>query len=120
MIVLKAELTTISTLSDGTIKITLGTQEISPKIAGELFGLRKRLLTVGLAENELKQHEITLLQEAKLSIEDVPNGKSQSQRLRGALYVYWEQHDTGYDDFTAFYNNYTNQIINNITSKLEQ
>lgn len=119
MILLKAELTSLSTLADGTIKLVIGTQELNPKQAGELFGLRKRLLHIGLAENELKQHEIALLQQAKLSIDDVPKGKSKSQRLRGALHVYWEQHNTGFETSEAFYDDYMEKQINKVTSKLE-
>ena len=49
--------------------------------------------------------------------DDVP--KSNSQRLRGALFIYYEQNDTGFSDFKHFYDNYMNQIINNVKAKLK-
>ena len=119
MITIKAEIEKLETRADNTVKIIVGTQELGSKDVGILFGLRKKMVTLGIAENEISPDEIKLLQEAKLSIEDVPNGKSQSQRLRSVLYIYFEQNDTGFDTFDAFYNDYTNKIINNVKSKLE-
>lgn len=119
MILLKGQLTSISTLADGTIKLVIGTQEVSPEMAGELFGIRKRLIHVGIAENDLKQHEIELLQNAKLSVDDIPNSKTPSQRLRSTLFVYWKQHDTGFNDFDSFYKDYIEKRIETIKSKLD-
>jgi hypothetical protein len=49
----------------------------------------------------------------------VPNGKSLSQRLRGVLFVYWQQHETGFEEFNDFYSDYMEKRITNIKSKLE-
>lgn len=78
-----------------------------------------KLCSIGIAPNDLTPKEIETLQQAKLSIEDVPNGKSQAQRLRGALYVYFTQNETGFSEFNDFYNDYTEKIINNVKSKLQ-
>jgi hypothetical protein len=119
MIIIKAQADGIATRKDRTIKVTFSTQELKGKDAAKLLDLQNKLVTLGIAENEITPDEIQLLQDAKLSIEDVPNGKSQSQRLRSVLYIYFEQNDTGFDEFNAFYNDYTNKIINNVKSKLE-
>ena len=117
MITLKAIVEGIQSRKDNTLKLTFGTQEMAD--GGKLFSLQNKMVTLGIAENEISPNEIKLLQEAKLSIEDVPNGKSQSKRLRDVLFIYWEQHETKFKDFNNFYNDYTNQIIDNIKSKLD-
>ena len=118
MIIIKAQADGIATRKDRTIKVTFSTQELKGKDAAKLLDLQNKLVTLGIAPNEITPDEIQLLQEAKLSIEDVPNGKSQSQRLRSVLYIYFEQNDTEFDTFDSFYTDYTNKIINNVKSKL--
>ncbi len=118
MIELKAQVEGIQSRKDNTLKLTFGTQEL--KEGGKLFPLQNKLVTLGIAENELEPKDIEQLQEAKLSIEDVPNGKSKSQQYRSVLYIYWTQHDTGFDTFQSFYDNHYDKKINNVKSKLEQ
>ncbi len=119
MIELKGQIEGVSTRKDRTVKITFGTQELRGKDAAKLLDLQNELVTLGIAEKGLTDKEIQTLQEAKSGLDDVPNGKSSSQRLRGALYVYYTQNETPFDDFQLFYNNYIEKIINNVKSKLE-
>ena len=120
MIELKAQIEGIQTRKDNTIKLTIGTQELKPSDGGKLLALNNKLCSIGIAPNDLTPEEIKTLQESKLSIDDVPNGKSLSQQLRGVLYVYYTQHDTGFSEFNDFYADYMNKRITNIKSKLEQ
>lgn len=120
MIVLKSQVEAIASRKDNTLKITLGTQELNPSDCGQMFGLMNKLCTVGIAPNELEKEDIETLQNSKLNIEDVPNGKTPSQRLRSVLFVYWQQHNTGFEDFSAFYLDYIEKKITQIKSKLEQ
>jgi len=119
LITLKVEIEKLETRADNTVKIIVGTQELSSKDVGVLFGLRKKMVTLGIAENDITPEEIKLLQEAKLSIDDVPKGKSRSMRMRHALYRYWQQHDTGFENSEDHYNDYMDKRTNNIISKLE-
>jgi len=119
MILLKAQIEGIQTRKDNTLKVVLGTQELSPTECGKLFALMNRLCSIGIAPNDLTPKEIETLQQSKLSIDDVPNGKSLSQRLRGVLFVYWQQHETGFEEFNDFYTDYIKKRITNIKSKLE-
>jgi hypothetical protein len=119
MILLKAQIEAITTRKDGTLKVAVGTQELKPSDAGKLFGLNNKLCSIGIAPNDLTPKEIETLQDAKLSIDDVPNGKSLSQRLRGSLFVYWQQHDTGFEEFNDFYSDYMEKKINHVKSKLD-
>ena len=118
MITLKAQVESVATRKDRTIKIAFSTQELKGKDAAKLLDLQNDLVTLGIAEKGLTSKELETLQDAKSGLDDVPNGKSNSQRLRGALFVYWEQNETE-KDFNLFYNHYMNQIINNIKAKLE-
>lgn len=119
MIELKAQIEGIQSRKDNTIKVVLGTQELKPSDGGKLLALSNKLCSIGIAPNDLTPKEIKTLQESRLSIDDVPNGKSLSQRLRGVLFVYWQQHDTGFEEFNDFYADYMEKRITNIKSKLE-
>lgn len=118
MIVLKAQADGIATRKDRTIKITFSTQELKGKDAAKLLDLQNKMVTLGIAENEISPSEIKLLQEAKLSIDDVPNGKSRSQRMRNALFRYWQSHDTGFENPEDHYNDYMDKSTNSIISKI--
>lgn len=119
MILLKAQIEGIQSRKDNTIKVVLGTQELKPSDGGKLLALSNKLCSIGIAPNDLTPEEIKTLQESRLSIDDVPNGKSLSQRLRSVLFVYWQQHDTGFEEFNDFYADYMEKRITNIKSKLE-
>ena len=119
MITLKAQVESVATRKDRTIRLSFSTQKLKGKDAAKLLDLQNELVTLGIAEKGLTTKELETLQTAKSGLDDVPNGKSNSQRLRGALYVYYEQNDTGFSEFTLFYNNYIEQIINNVKAKLE-
>lgn len=119
LIILKAQIEGVQSRKDNTIKITIGTQELKPSDGGKLLALSNKLCSIGIAPNDLTPEEIKTLQESRLSIDDVPNGKSLSQRLRGALYVYFTQHDTGFSEFNDFYSDYMEKKITNVKSKLQ-
>ena len=63
------------------------------------------------------------IQDADIPDESVPvEGKTQSQRIRDVLYVYWnrlkDKGDTR-DDFNTFYMTKTEKIINHFKEKLD-
>jgi len=119
MILLNAQVESVATRKDRTIKLTLGTQELSPSDAGELFGLQNSLISVGIKDVSLTQSDIEILKESKIEIDDIPDGKSPSQRLRNVLYRNWEQSDGGYSDFNLYYLNRIERIIEHYKSKLD-
>lgn len=118
MIILNAQIEGIQSRKDNTLKITLGTQELTE--GGKLFPLQNRLCTVGISPNEaLTKEDIELLESSKLGIDDLPGTKSQSQRLRNVLFILWQQADGGYSDFNLFYQNRMDKLIDSIKLKLE-
>lgn len=118
LITFNVEVETIQSRKDNTLKIVLGTQELSE--GGKLFPLQNKLCTIGIVPNEaLSQEDIETLQAAKINLDDVPNGKSPSQRLRNVLFILWLQNNSGYDDFRLFYLNRMDKLIDQIKAKIE-
>ena len=118
LITFNVEVETIQSRKDNTLKIVLGTQELLE--GGKLFPLQNKLCTIGIVANEaLSQEDIEALQASKLGMDDIPNAKSPSQRLRNVLFIYWRQNDGGYSDFNLFYQNRIEKIIDTIKAKIE-
>jgi len=116
MLILNAQVEGLSTRADRTVKIVIGTQENVK--AADLFALQGQLVSIGISTNELKPEEIELLKDSKFEIDDIPDSKSPSQRLRNVLYRLWEQADGGYSDFNLYYLNKMETIRNHYKSKL--
>lgn len=105
----------ITSRKDKTVKLTLGTQEVSPEKAGELFSLMGKLAAMYIADKgNIDQSEIDKVD--KLDIEF--GGKSQSQRLRGVLFKLWEVKPEGFKDFNNYYHHKTEEIITHYKNKL--
>jgi hypothetical protein len=115
-IVLSSTIEKIATKVDGTITISISTQELDPTQAGQVFGLRGKFCKVLLSDSN-----ITNLEEELVDKEVIASGKknkTHSQRLRNTLFVYFEQ--KGFEmDFEQFYNNEMEKIISHYKSKLE-
>lgn len=104
----------ITTRKDKSVKITLGTQEISPGNAGELFRLMNTLAVCYFSPKAINQNEID--QVDKLDPEF--GGKSQSQRLRNVLYKLYEQDAEGFKDFNSYYFSKTEKFIEHLKAKI--
>ena len=114
-ILLASIIENISTRSDGTIKVVLGTQELSQGKAGELFALNRKLAAVYISpKTTIDQKELDQVDSVDV---DMP-GKSQSQRLRSVLFVLFEQDNEGHKDFKTFYHAKTEVIITHLKSKI--
>jgi hypothetical protein len=85
---LPAQLTNISSKADRTWKLQFATRELS---GSEAAHLTEMILNEGwllFAPNETDIAETDVPKEQADSMTD---GKTPSQRLRGVIYVYWEQ-----------------------------
>jgi D-serine deaminase-like pyridoxal phosphate-dependent protein len=85
----------ITTRKDNTVKLTLGTQELSPSKAGEAFNLLNKMATCYLSPKEI------------------------SQRIRNVLWLLHQQENEGFSQFDAYYKFKTEQIIDHYKSKLQ-
>ncbi len=116
-ILLPAIIESIATRADGSVKITIGTQELSQGRAGELFSLTRKLAVVYISpKDSVPQKELD--QVDKIDPE-FTNAKTKSQRLRAVLFKLWEQQPDGHKEFDAFYNSKMESIIEHFKGKLQ-
>lgn len=104
----------ISTRKDNSVKITLGTQELSPAKAGELFNLMNKLAMTYICPKDISQREIDQVE--KLDPEF--DGKTQSQRIRNVLYKLFEQDPEGYQHFDNYYKAKTEKYIEHLKARI--
>ena len=117
----------VSTLSDGSLRVYLGTPELSNETMVNLFSLIKKPGFVLISTNSINQDQIDAVEKATTNTEF--SEKTPSQRMRGVLYKLWEKTqpktmngDSGqmeYVDFDLFYKRQMNKIIDHFKTKLD-
>jgi len=117
----------VSTLADGSLRVHLGTPELSNETMVNLFGLIKKPGYILISANYINQDQIDAVEKATINTEF--SEKTPSQRMRGVLYKLWEKTqpktmngDTGemeYIDFDLFYKRQMNKIIDHFKTKLD-
>lgn len=115
-ILLPATIESITTRRDKTVKIVMGTQELSPGKAGELFTLLNSLAVVYISPKQIDQKEIDQCDKLDPEFE----GKTQSQRIRSVLFILFKQDAEGFKDFDSYYHYKTDIIINHFKSKIKE
>ena len=114
---LAAIMENVSTRRDGTIKLTLGSQEVSQGKAGELFTMQNKILAVYLSVKEtIPQSVLDHVDSVDI---DMP-GKTKSQRQRAVLYRIWELQKEGHKTFESYYAAKMEEHISNLKQVLEQ
>ena len=113
---LAAIMENVSTRRDGTIKLTLGSQEVSQGKAGELFTMQNKILAVYLSVKETIPQAV--LDHVDSVDVDMP-GKTKSQRQRAVLYRIWELQKEGHKTFESFYATKMEEHITNLKTVLE-
>ncbi len=116
MIIIPAQLDSLRTLADKTLKVTFETQELNPQ---DLLGLMENLHQFGYLafKNEpFKADEKKMMNDLKSDFEF--KGKSSSQRLRGVLFVMWQNEPEGFDSSVKHYEHHLEKIITNFKTKL--
>ena len=109
-----ANIESIATRVDNTIKIVIGTQELEAEQAVELFKLKGKQGWVLFKENPLEQKDIP-----PEPAPEFKNDKSPSARLRATLYVWWEQNTGKQKTFDAFYKEWIETKITQIKETLK-
>ena len=105
----------ISSRADNTWAITFGTQELNEDQAKYLIKLNRKLGWLLFKASPLAEADIIDIPE---STPEFKGDKSPSQRLRGVLYVLWEQKKTT-KTFDEFYRQRMEAIISWAKEKLE-
>jgi hypothetical protein len=113
---LAAIMENVSTRRDGTIKLTLGSQEVSQGKAGELFTMQNKILAVYLSIKETIPQAV--LDHVDSVDVDIP-GKTKSQRQRAVLYRIWELQKEGHKTFESYYAAKMEEHISNLKQVLE-
>jgi hypothetical protein len=113
-ILLACQFDGMRTRKDKTVAITLGTQELSPDKAGEIFNLNGQILTAYFTHALPNDEEIEIID----SIEPDMPGKSPSQRLRSIFYLMWKSNNEGFKDKNLHYIHYMEKIIDHYKTKL--
>jgi len=116
----------VSTLADGSLRIYVGTPELSNETMVKVFSLIKKPGYVLVSTSSFNQEQIDAVEKATVNAEF--SEKTPSQRLRGVFYKLWEQTqpksmngDTGeleYVDFDLFYKRQMNKLIDHFKTKL--
>jgi hypothetical protein len=114
-IILPAYIENITTRKDKTVKVTIGTQELSQGKAGELFTLLNNLAVVYISTKEISQKEIDQVDKLDPEFE----GKTQSQRIRNVLYKLFQQDSEGFKDFDQYYKSKTDRYIEHLKAKIK-
>ena len=117
MIILPAQIEGLTSRKDKTIKVTFGTQELSPADAAQIFQLNQRFCYIGIKEELFQQEDIDTIDSIKTDLEV---NKTPSQRLRGILYINYQQDNEGYKDFMIYYLGKMDKLCEHFKSKLDK
>jgi hypothetical protein len=109
-----ATLEGISTLKDGGASVRFHTQELSDEDLAVLFKYTDKFGWLIFAETEAEVQDIKELE----AIRKDTGGKSPSQRLRGALFVLWQQRGDTNTSFEQFYSQQMEKVIENVKGRL--
>lgn len=116
-ILLASQVEGIQTRRDGTLKVTLGCQEMSQAKAGELLTMQNKVCAVYISQKEtVTQNVIDMVDSVDV---DIP-GKTKSQRQRAVLYRIWEADKQGHKTFESFYAYHMEKHIEELKQHLEQ
>jgi hypothetical protein len=116
MIIIPAQLDSLRTLADKTLKVTFETNELNPQ---DLLGLMENLHQFGylaFKKEPFKEDEKEMMQELKSDFDF--KGKSSSQRLRAVLWIMWNNDHEGFDSSVKHYEHHMEKIIEHFKSKL--
>lgn len=117
MIIIPSILESISTLKDGTIKLTFETQELRASDVGILFSYRKGIGFLAFKPETFDEDQVKLIE--GLKVENFEDNKSPSKRMRNTFYRLWEIDNHGYKDFNLYYQYRMEQLIKMLKNEFE-
>lgn len=116
MITLSAQIENLSSRVDRSWKIILGTQELTPTELGLIGSMQNKVCFVAINPDPFTTEQKEMIENTKAELSET--GKSQSQRLRGVLFVNWQNDNLGYENFHDYYISQMDKIINHFKTKL--
>ena len=115
MILLPATLDGYSPRKDGSFTLRFITQEQTPNGVASIASYYSKYGYLMFKE-QVTQEDNKLMDELDTEISE---GKTPSQRLRGVLYVSWQQNNQGYNDFKDYYRTRMERIIDHLKNQLD-
>lgn len=124
-IVFEGGIDNIRTLADNSLRVSLGTPELTPETVGNMYSMLKQPGYVVISTMPISQKQLDAVEGATVDREF--ENKTPSQRMRNVLYVLWEQQQpketspegtTTYVDFDLFYKRKMTELITFIKNKL--
>lgn len=115
MIIVGSVIEGIASRKDKTVKLTIGTQELSPESAAHIFSMNQQFCYLAIKKENFNPSEVDVIESLKT---DMEAAKTPSQRLRAILYRNYEQHSEGYQDFATYYQAKMEKICDHFKSKL--
>jgi hypothetical protein len=116
MILISGQIESLQTRKDKTIKLTFGTQELTPNQCTDLFNLNQDFCYLAIKEEPFNNKETDIIDSLKA---DIDNSKTPSQRLRGVLFKLYEQDSEGFKDFSNYYLSKMELITNHYKAKID-
>lgn len=116
MLKVPSTISKVSTLSDGSIRLVVDTQELKANDKAELMSLHNMLGWLVFAPAG------TTIEESDIPTESVefPNQKSLSERLRNALWVLHEKKGGNPEDFETFRHRWMESVIMKVKEKISE
>ncbi len=111
----QAVITSLSSRNDGSLRLSVVTPELNTEQKVEVMELQNQVLNAIFIPEEFQTEEMVIDKDL--------DGKSQSQRIKNILFVWWkklEEKGETKDDFSLWYRNKTESIIDSIKLKLEE
>jgi len=109
-----AQIESIRTLADGTVKLSVETQELSPENMAQLFSLARKLGWFVFKESEIKEEDIPL---EKVEFKE---DKTLDERLNAILFAYHMTKTNDSKTFHTFKRDVYEVLIQRYKNKLDE
>jgi hypothetical protein len=109
----------VATRKDKTIRVVIGTQELSPAQMTELMSQWIGGIGVMAFKGEqFNYNDEEMLNAIKIDAAEL-GGKTPSQRLRSSLYVLFEHNNEGHQDFNSYYQSMMERFIDMVKKRID-
>ena len=106
---------------DGGMSLSFVIGETEPELMAQILSLHRVNVTIYATEGEITEEQKELLDEQKPHEEAVAHPKTPSQKLRNAIYRYWESdlNVNKKEEFQAFYERKMGDLIESVKEKIK-
>lgn len=111
LILANCEISRVSSRKDGSIGFSVETAELPLNAKAAMLGLHGKAASITIASTEQSA-------DAPIEVRTERDTKTPSQRLRGCIFIWWQQ--TGQKgDFEQFYREKLEALINHVKTQLD-